>query len=178
MMASSLARAFWKIGKVNSSSVCCRRRRHFSRPEICRPPPICRTSVAILLCRRRRLLEKCHLQSADGSPCLGPGSPSAPSVSDDEAQYRVSPHSSFSLCDVICKALFLRRERRFGITQLFTHMRSDEGKAWERVPRTRSLTFRQLEHVPLAQPCMKRCENLVNCSSPSLLLCTVSFFHE
>ena len=53
--------------------VCCR---HFSRPEICRPlpsslararllGPIRRTSVAIRRRRHcRRLLEKCHLQSA------------------------------------------------------------------------------------------------------------------
>ena len=82
---------------------------------------------------------------------------------DDEAQYRVSPRSlarsSFSLCesewtygrtDVICKRvvrcssvrreclfplliLLLRLERRAGITQLFTHIHSDEGKARERV---------------------------------------------
>ena len=188
MMASSFA--FWRFVKLGKRAnwlqgregahvvpchapVCCR---HFSRPEICRPlpsslararllGPIRRTSVAIRRRRHcRRLLEKCHLQSA-----ASVGGSAIPRGSLFTSTVMMKLNTAFHLArslqflfvrervdirttDVICKravrlpasvrreCLFpllilhlLGRGLRAGITQLFTHIHSDEGKARERV---------------------------------------------
>ena len=126
MMASSFA--FWRFGKLGKRTnwlqgregahvvpchapVCCR---HFSRPEICRPlpssvprarllGPIRRTSVAIRR-RRRRLLEKCHLQSAAsvGGSAIPRGSLFTSSAASVMMKLNTAFHlarSSFSLCE-------------------------------------------------------------------------------
>lgn len=120
MTASSLAvPTFWKTGKLTrlpSASVCCRRR-HFSRPEICRPPDL--PNFCCVLPPQIIGKMSSAVGGGDGGGAAIPLREGAESVlSTVMMKLNTAFHSSFSLCEsgggVICK-----RATRFGARIFF-----------------------------------------------------------